>query len=110
MDELLLGHVPDTVGTQKPACTVRALTVPLGLVLLEKSKGLWRLCGLGQRSDLASCVSYRIAYSSTIPKREYQLKPVNAASSSDLNGVSSSTSSKISGKFAIRKCASGVSS
>nr|XP_042134760.1 endophilin-A3 isoform X4 [Peromyscus maniculatus bairdii] len=46
--------------------------------------------------ELQKKLAIRIAYSSTIPKREYQLKPVNAASSSDLNGVSSSTSSKIS--------------
>ncbi|XP_052569848.1 endophilin-A3 isoform X2 [Peromyscus californicus insignis] len=46
--------------------------------------------------ELQKKLAIRIAYSSAIPKREYQSKPVNAASSSDLNGVSS-TSSKISG-------------
>ncbi|XP_028729639.1 endophilin-A3 isoform X1 [Peromyscus leucopus] len=47
--------------------------------------------------ELQKKLAIRIAYSSTIPKREYQLKPMNEPSSSDLNGVSSSTSSKISG-------------
>ncbi|XP_059128103.1 endophilin-A3 isoform X2 [Peromyscus eremicus] len=46
--------------------------------------------------ELQKKLAIRIALSSAIPKREYQSKPVNVASSSDLNGVSSSTSSKIS--------------
>ncbi|XP_021515802.1 endophilin-A3 isoform X2 [Meriones unguiculatus] len=46
--------------------------------------------------DLQNKLELRIAYASKVPKREYLSKPVNT-SSGDINGVTTSSSSKITG-------------
>lgn len=107
MEELHTAHIPDTRGAQKSVYTILVLTISLGLVVFKNSKGLLVALLSGKKVWLGlSHVYYRISVTSKEAKREYMPKPVNT-SSSDINGVSSSTTSKMSGKLAVWVCPVG---